>query len=90
MFYLAPVRPDSVEHCLRGGRSLYDLMSEQQKIYRVQDNRIVKTNLLDRIRIRCSLYLRKPIPLPNHYYIWSEYYFEQRTDPPPDVRSTMI
>lgn len=77
-YYVAPVHPDSVEHCLRGGSSLYDLLREQKKLYHIRGGRIVRADLLHRLRIRVSLLLRKPIPLPNNYYIWSEYYFEQR------------
>ena len=76
-FWIAPVSTELVEMCLQGQISLFNLANETKCSYIIVHNRLTKPGCLARFHLWRSLNFNPPRLLPNSYYIWREYIFEQ-------------
>jgi hypothetical protein len=77
-FWVTSVANESVEICLRGGSSLYELASCHKYPYILEVGKLKKAGWADRIRLWWELRTNPPDLLPNYYYLWNEYCFSKK------------
>jgi len=76
-YWIAPVSTELVEMCLREQISLFKLANGTKDSYIIAHNRLIKAGCLARFHLWRSLNFNPPTLIPNSYYIWREYFFEE-------------